>query len=69
MPRVTINGEVHELADTSSLADAIAVLPGAPDGRGVAAALDGEVIPRRQWAMTELFEGARVELVVAVQGG
>ena len=69
MLRVSINGEVHQLADASTLADAIAVLPGAPEGRGVAAALNGEVIPRRQWAMTELFEGARVELVVAVQGG
>lgn len=69
MPRVTINGEVHDLADASSLADAIAGLPGAPDGRGVAAALNGEVIPRREWAVTELPDGARVELVVAVQGG
>jgi thiamine biosynthesis protein ThiS len=35
----------------------------------VAAALNGEVIPRRQWAVTELSDGAKVELVVAVQGG
>jgi sulfur carrier protein len=67
--RVTINGEVHELEAASSLADAISALPGAPEGRGVAAALDGEVVPRGQWSQTELFEGARVELVVAVQGG
>ena len=67
--RVTINGEVHELDTGSSLADAISALSGAPEGRGVAAALDGEVIPRAQWAKTKLFEGARVELVVAVQGG
>jgi sulfur carrier protein len=67
--RVTINGEVHELDTASSLADAISALPGAPEGRGVAAALDGEVIPRAQWAKTKLSEGARVELVVAVQGG
>ncbi len=67
--RVIINGEAHELDAASSLADAVAALPGAPAGRGVAAALDGEVIPRGEWAETRLSDGARVELVVAVQGG
>lgn len=64
-----MNGEAHELEGGTTLADAVAVLPGAPDGRGVAAALDGEVIPRSDWTHTELSDGARVELVVAVQGG
>ena len=67
--RVMINGKPHELDAASSLADAVGALPGAPEARGVAAALDGEVIPRGQWAETRLSDGARVELVVAVQGG
>jgi sulfur carrier protein len=67
--RVTINGEPHELASASSLADAVSALSGAPAGRGVAVALDGEVVPRGQWERTQLAEGARIELVVAVQGG
>ena len=67
--RVIINGEVHQLDADSSLADAVSLLPGLPDGRGMAAALDGEVVPRRRWSATKLAEGARVELVVAVQGG
>jgi sulfur carrier protein len=44
-------------------------LPGAPEGRGVAVAVDGEVIPRGAWRDTELRDGARVEVVIAVQGG
>ncbi|MCK8647023.1 sulfur carrier protein ThiS [Mycobacterium colombiense] len=40
---------------------------GFPD-RGVAVALDDAVIPRSRWA-TELFDGARLEIVTAVQGG
>jgi sulfur carrier protein len=44
-------------------------LPGTPEGRGVAVALDGEVVPRGQWQRTDLDDGARVEVVVAVQGG
>jgi sulfur carrier protein len=67
--RVSINGQPHELDPGTTLAGAIAMVPGAPDGRGVAAALDGEVVPRRAWEETELADGARVELVVAVQGG
>ena len=67
--RVLINDEPHELEAGATLATALARLPGASEGRGVAAALDGEVVPRRAWAGTELSEGARIELVVAVQGG
>jgi len=64
-----INGRSHEIETGATLADAVAQLPGAPTGRGVAAALDGEVIPQRDWPDTRLSEGARIELVVAVQGG
>jgi sulfur carrier protein len=67
--RVVINGNVREMHPASSLADAVADLTGAPEARGIAAALDGEVVPRDAWAETRLSDGARVELVVAVQGG
>ena len=40
---------------------------GFPD-RGVAVAMDDAVLPRSHWA-TELFDGARLEIVTAVQGG
>ncbi len=66
---VTINGERRELPPGATLASLIASLPGAPDGRGVAVAVEGEVVPRAQWPATELREGVRVEVVVAVQGG
>ena len=67
--QVLVNGEVRVLSDGSTLADAVAALHDAPEGRGVAAALDGAVVPRAEWVRTELSEGARVELVAAVQGG
>jgi sulfur carrier protein len=38
-----------------------------PD-RGIAVALDWSVLPRSNWA-TKLFDGARIEVVTAVQGG
>jgi sulfur carrier protein len=67
--QVLVNGEVRVLSAGSTLADAVAAVGTAPEGRGVAAALDGEVVPRAEWARTALSDGARVELVVAVQGG
>lgn len=66
---VTVNGEPRELDTGATVADLVALLYGAPDGRGVAVAVDGEVVPRVAWKETELAPGARVEVVVAVQGG
>jgi sulfur carrier protein len=67
--RVTINGEEHELAGGLTVASVVESMPGAPEGRGVAVALDGEVVPRSQWRRTELSDGVVLEVVVAVQGG
>lgn len=66
---VVLNGETTELADGSTVESALVALdlPGA--GRGVAVAVDAEVVPRGQWAKTALHEGARVEILHAIQGG
>ena len=39
------------------------------DGRGMAVAVDAEVVPRSEWETVELTEGQRVEVVGAIQGG
>ncbi len=59
----------RELPDGATVASVVASLPNAPEGRGVAVAVEGEVVPRAQWRDTELREGDNVEIVVAVQGG
>ena len=66
---VTINGDARELPDGATVASVIAALHNAPEGRGVAVAVGGEVVPRAQWTSTQLTDGAKVEVVVAVQGG
>ena len=66
---VTINGEDRELPAGATVAGLVASLPNAPEGRGVAVAVEGEVVPRAQWQSTELRDGSAVEVVVAVQGG
>jgi thiamine biosynthesis protein ThiS len=64
---VTLNGEPRDLPDGSSVAQAVAELTSAPSG--VAAAVNGEVVPRGSWAATPLRRGDQVEVVTAVQGG
>jgi sulfur carrier protein len=69
MPTVTLNGEERALADGASVADAVRLIGADGDARGVAVALDGEVVPRARWDATELVEGGQVEVLRAVQGG
>jgi sulfur carrier protein len=64
---VLVNGEPTPLPEGATVATAVARLD-LPD-RGVAVALDREVIPRGRWAQTTLGDGARLEVVRAVQGG
>lgn len=65
--QVELNGEPRELPDGSTVAQAVAGLTAAP--AGVAAAVNGEVVPRGSWAVTQLRHGDQVEVVTAVQGG
>jgi sulfur carrier protein len=68
MTVVLINGERRELAERATV-EAAVLATGAPDGRGVAVAVDGEVVPRGEWASTEIRDGQQVEVLRAVQGG
>ena len=66
---VVVNGERRELpagTTVSGLLDALDV-PGGP--RGVAVAVDAEVVPRGEWDTTELGDGAHIEVLRAIQGG
>lgn len=66
---VTINGEPREVAAGATVASVVELLDVAPGARGVAVALDGEVVSRGRWADTHLSEGSMVEVVAAIQGG
>jgi sulfur carrier protein len=64
---VTVNGDNREFPPGTSLAELIGQLT--ESARGIAAAVDGEVVPRRAWPDTPLADGSVVEIVTAVQGG
>ena len=66
---VTLNGERAELRPAATVADAVAAAGVDEPVRGVAVAVEGEVVPRGEWDRRELREGESVEVVHAVQGG
>jgi sulfur carrier protein len=67
--RVVVNGSETELSEGATVQAALDSLDLPAAGRGVAGAVDAEVVPRGDWAGTELHEGARVEVLRAIQGG
>jgi len=69
MMNLVVNGEPRELPDGATVAAAVEASGAPPAGRGIAVALDGEVVPRGSWDATELRSGQRVEILQAVQGG
>jgi sulfur carrier protein len=67
--RVLLNGAEAELADGATVQAAVDTLDLPAAGRGVAVAVDAEVVPRTQWDTHKLDDGARVEILRAIQGG
>ncbi len=67
--RIELNGEPRELPEAATLADAARAAGAGEGGRGFAAALEGEVVPRGEWDSTLLREGVAVEVLAAIQGG
>ncbi|MDQ4214675.1 sulfur carrier protein ThiS [Microbacterium capsulatum] len=76
---VRVNGDEHAVASGATLLDLVVRLTGhalRPDGSradggrlGVAAAVDGTVVPRSRWSARALAAGDEIEVVTAVQGG
>jgi sulfur carrier protein len=64
---IVVNGESRAGAET--VGDLLGELGLGAQARGVAVAVDGEVVPRSEWGVRTLADGARVEVVGAIQGG
>ena len=66
--RVFVNDRPHGLAGPAPLAELLREL-GFAGRRGIAAAVNGEVVPRAAWESRPLAEGDRVLVIRATQGG
>jgi sulfur carrier protein len=65
--RILLNDEPRDTG-AATLAELLAEL-GLREERGVAAALDGAVVPRGAWAQTRLAPGSQILVIRAAQGG
>jgi sulfur carrier protein len=66
---IELNGAPAELPDGATVEQAVAAAGANGDRRGVAVAVEGEVVPRGEWEATSLRDGQAVEVVRAIQGG
>ncbi len=66
---VELNGRAAELPDGATVADAVEAVGVNGETRGVAVAVDGEVVRRADWVTVPLADRQAVEVVRAVQGG
>jgi sulfur carrier protein len=66
---ITVNGDATQLPSGASVAGLLDHNGHDPKRRGIAVALNGEVVPRSRWAEQQLSEGDVVELLTATQGG
>ncbi len=66
---ITLNGERSDLCPGEPIAAALSRLGLDEQTRGVAVAVDGEVVPRAAWEVFRLPDDARVEVLSAMQGG
>lgn len=69
---IELNGKQTEVPAGATITELIGLVGDGrvpDDRRGVAVALDGEVVPRSAWDETIAREGSAVEVVAAIQGG
>ncbi len=64
MIRVNGRDEEHRGETIDALIDRLGI-----DPRGIAVAVDGEVVRRSDWTATVVADGASVEIVTAAAGG
>ncbi|NES12635.1 MULTISPECIES: sulfur carrier protein ThiS [Micromonospora] len=65
--RLIVNGAGRDVPGGTSVADLVRAVT--DQRRGLAVAVNGEVVPRGGWPGTLLRDGDRVEVLSAAQGG
>ncbi len=67
MRQIEVNGVARDYAADLTVAQLVASI--ADSATGCAVALNGEVVPRGDWAVRRLAAGDQIEILTAVQGG
>ena len=64
---ISVNGEKRSLTTALSVADLLREM--GLEGKRLAVERNGEIVPKSSHAATQLAEGDRIEIVIAVGGG
>ena len=67
--KLVVNGSDMQLEDDATVADVISRVAPKRGERGTAVAVNGEVVPKRNWGAATLSAGDRVEVLHAIGGG
>jgi sulfur carrier protein len=65
---ILVNGEPRE-RDGATIVELLSDLGVEDRARGVAVAVNGEIVPRPQWHEHRVADGDRIEALSAMQGG
>ena len=66
---ITLNGQAKTVGEGITVHGLLNLADLDPARKGIAVAVNLEVLPRSQWASTRLETGDRVDVIRAVQGG
>ncbi len=66
---VVVNGRATEVEINATVSGLVARLGRDPKGKGVAVAVNGEVLPRGSWDRTAIRPADRIEILDAIGGG
>jgi sulfur carrier protein len=66
---LTINGQEQMVEGNPTLAELLTTMGKDPRGKGLAVALNGEVVPRADWPRVQVGNDDKIELLEAAQGG
>lgn len=66
---LVVNGSELELREQATVADVVEQVAPERGKRGTAVAVNGEVVPKKDWTGSKLSSGDRVEILHAIGGG
>ena len=64
---IVVNGEHRTVDAAVTVADLVAQI--ASTTRGIAVAVDGNIVPRSTWESTRAPDNCKIEIITAVAGG
>ncbi|MEA2446622.1 MAG: sulfur carrier protein [Actinomycetota bacterium] len=67
--KIILNGSAEEVVEGITVSSTVATVVEGDPSRGVAVALNGEVVPKTRWPEAVLKDGDRIEILRAIGGG